>query len=273
MKNIALLQQLLNQLLKLNPPLAINDKFDNATKQAVKQFETKYRVNPPDTNVTEATWIRLGEIIGTKRLLEIIPRLNCNEELVELFGLVPDCAVIEKYDYPAFSGDDLASVKNGLSLAKKLVAESIEKDAVLSKQGVPSIQKMLDGVILEGAKANTFDGRKSKQLIQDGKEPMKTVKTFFADHKADIGAIVRFYWGRKGTNVMFIGHFYFDTTIAQVRAFMIMHEAVHLVENKQDTDFGQTGGTRAEGSRALSEMLVDAFFPILKTFKGNKGII
>lgn len=273
MKNVALLQQLLNQLLKLNPPLAINDKFDNPTKQAVKQFETKYRINPPDTTVTEATWIRLGEIIGTKRLLEIIPRLNCNKELVELFGLVPDCAVIEKFDYPAFSGSDLTLVKNGLSDAKKLVAGNLKNDAVLSKQGIPSIQKMLDGVILEGSTANTFDGRKSKQLIQDGKEPMKTVKTFFTDHKADIGAIVRFNWGRKGTNVMFIGQFYFDTTIAQVRAFIIMHEAVHLVENKSDTDFGQPGGTRAEGSKTLSKMLVDAFFPILVTYKGNLGII
>lgn len=59
---------------------------------------------------------------------------------------------------------------------------------------------------------------------------------------------------------MFIGDYYFNPYKVEnsqlQKAFIIMHESVHLVGNKTDDDFG--------GSKKLSELLVRAFMPILE---------
>lgn len=283
---IALLKELLNELLTPSPNLTINNKYDNDTKIALKRFEKEigvmtpgnqpnsyniFPILPADGKIDEATWIAVGMALKIRNP-ERFNKLALNDkELSEIFGLIP--GTLELKQYPSFNSGDLKTVKDGLELAKKIVADSLKYDGILSKWGISSVQKLLDGVILEGENANTFNGKESLQLIQDGNEATKTLKNFLAEHKEDIGAIVRFYQGRKGTHVMFIGHFYFETTIPQVRAFMIMHEAVHLVGKKHDTDFGKSGGSRAEGSRALSKLLVDTFFPVLKAFKGKLGII
>lgn len=136
----------------------------------------------------------------------------------------------------------------------------------MAKYGIPSVLSLLEGVKIAGANANTFDGRKSNHFAKDsrgGKKSgcgyvTKTVKQYFLDNKNEVGAMVQFYGGKNGKNVMFLGHYYFNpkndsvSTIYQ-KAFIIMHESVHLVGKLGDKDFG--------GSGNLSELLVKTFFP------------
>lgn len=284
--SISLLKKLLNELLEPSPNLIVNNKYDNDTKTALKRFEKEigvmtlgnlpnsyntFPIFPVDGKIDESTWIAIGMALRLRSPEKFRNFLSNYKELLEKFGLIP--GTLELNQYPSFNSSDFKIVKNGLELAKKMVADSIKNDGVLNKWGIVSVQKLLDGVIIEGENANTFDGRKSLQLVQDGKEATKTVKTFLLEHKGDIGAIVRFYQGRNGTNVMFLGHFYFETIIPQVRAFIIMHEAVHLVGKKYDKDFAEPGKSRAEGSKELSKLLVETFFPVLKAFRGNLGVI
>lgn len=56
---------------------------------------------------------------------------------------------------------------------------------------------------------------------------------------------------------MFLGDYFFNPSnqnIEQQRAFMIMHESVHLIADKTDADF--------DGSKNLSKILVQKIFPV-----------
>ena len=280
---ITLLQQLLNEVLTPSPKLEITGKYNNATKEALKRFEQGIeivngkKVNvygrpaifPVDGKIDEAAWIAIGmalKKIAPERFRALV---TGSSELSDLFGLMP--GTLEINQYPAFSAGDLKYVIDGLRLAKKKVQESIKKDDVLMvKYNVPSVMTLLEGVIVEGENANTFDGRKSYKLgweieKKESDNITRTVKQYFVDKKESVGAIVKFNEGPKGKNVMFIGDYYFNPTktdnSALQRAFIIMHESVHLVGNKTDDDFG--------GSKKLSELLVETFMPILKNKLGG----
>lgn len=278
---ISLLKQLLNELLKPSPNLIINNKYDDETKSALKRFEIgieerldsqnkPFKVNaygrpsiaPADGKIDSATWILIAmalKQLAPERLRSLVER---DRDLSDLFGLLP--GTIEVNKYPPFSAGDLKQVKDALDSAKKMVRDSIKKDNFLKdKYGVASVLEQLNGVIVEGEGSNTFDGRQSYQLSWD-KNLTRTVKQYFIDNKASVGAIVQFDAGPKGKNVMFIGDYFFNPpkpqNIAQQRSFIITHESVHLVSGKTDEDFG--------GSKKLSLLLVEAFFPVLK---GNLG--
>lgn len=256
---VPLLKQLLNEILKLNPPLSSDNKFDKDTKNALMQFEKKNFIFTPDGKVDSTTWVTLARALPPERLRQII---GVDAKLAELFGLTPNSAVIEFNDYPPFNAKDLEVVKSGLKLAKELVGKKGgDKDQALKKDyKIPSILDLLDGVVVAGANANTFDGRKSVRFtnqMSGKKATTKTVRQYFVDNKQSVGAIVIFDAGRNGKNVMFIGDYYFNPSnenMAQQRAFMIMHESVHLVADKTDADFG--------GSKKLSQLLVEKIFPI-----------
>lgn len=176
-------------------------------------------------------------------------------------------------NFPAFKPDDLKDVLAGLNLAKKKVNESIKKDNVLqAKYGIPSVLALLEGVIVQGDDANTFDGRKAYKLIWDyaksGKESdnlTRTIKQYFIDNKESVGAIVIDAQRPKTNKAMFIGDYYFHPVKTNYlefqRAFIIMHESVHLIGNKGDAVFG--------GSKNLSLLLVESFMPVLKNNLGG----
>lgn len=223
------------------------------------QFEKKNFIYTADGKVDSTTWVALARTLLPERLRQIIGN---DVKLYELLGLVPNSAIIEFNDYPPFNARDLEVVKSGLKLAKELVGKKGgDKDQELNKgYNIPSILDLLDGVIIERVNANTFDGRKSVRFtnqINDKKATTKTVGQYFVDNKQSVGAIVQFRGGRGGKNVMFIGDYYFNPpneNMSQQRAFIIMHESVHLVGNKTDVDF--------DGSKNLSKLLVEKIFPI-----------
>lgn len=259
---VIVLKQILNEILKLNPPLVINKKFDKDTKNALKQFEIKNFIYKADGKVDSTTWVALARALSALSSDCLRRLVNNNAETAELLGLVPNSAVIKFNDYPSFSIKDLEVVKSGLRLAKKLVGEKGgDKDQVLNKDyKIPSILDLLDGVFVEEVNANTFDGRKSVHFTNsiNGKKVLtRTVRQYFVDNRKSVGAIVIFDAGPNGKNVMFLGDYYFNPDREnqdQQRAFMIMHESVHLVANKTDADFG--------GSKKLSELLVRKIFPV-----------
>lgn len=282
-RRILLLQQLLNEILKPSPNLEVTGKYDNVTKEALKRFERgieiingrktnvygRPAIFPVDGKIDEAAWIAIGMALKQTAPERFRNLVNGNSELSDLFGLMP--GTLEVSQYPAFSANDLKDVIDGLNLAKKKVQESIRKDNVLmTKYNVPGVLTLLEGVIIQGENANTFDGRKSYKLgweieKKESDNITRTVKQYFIDKKESVGAIVKFNEGPKGKNVMFIGDYYFNPAktdnSALQRAFIIMHESVHLVGNKTDDDFG--------GSKKLSELLVGTFMPILKNKLGG----
>jgi len=282
-RRIALLQQLLNEVLKPSPNLQVTGKYDNETKEALRRFEKgietvngkkinvygRPSIFPVDGKIDEAAWIAIGMALKQFNPEKFRSTVSANPELVGLFGLMP--GTLEINQYPAFNADDLKDVIGGLNLAKQKVKDSIKKDDVLSaKYGVPSVMTLLEGVIVQGENANTFDGRKSYLLDwniakKESDNLTRTVKQYFIDNKESVGAIVKFDAGPKGKNVMFIGDYFFKPykveNLQNQRAFIIMHEAVHLVGNKTDDDFG--------GSRKLSELLVDTFMPVLRKNLGG----
>ncbi len=256
---VPLLKQLLNEILKLNPPLVINNKFDKDTKNALLQFEKKNFIYTADGKVDSTTWVALARKLSSERLRQIIDN---DPKISEILGLVPNSAIIKFNDYPSFNVKDLEVVKSGLKLAKKLVGEKGgDKNQALNKDyKIPSILDLLNGVFVEEANVNTFDGRKSVRFTNsiNGKKAFtRTVRQYFVDNKQSVGAIVIFKAGPNGKNVMFLGDYYFNPSnenMEQQRAFMIMHESVHLIADKTDADF--------DGSKNLSKILVQKIFPV-----------
>lgn len=256
---VPLLKQLLNEILKLNPPLVINNKFDKDTKNALLQFEEKNFIYTADGKVDSTTWVALARKLSSERLRQIIDN---DPKISEILGLVPNSAIIKFNDYPSFNVKDLEVVKSGLKLAKKLVGEKGgDQDQALNKDyKIPSILDLLNGVFVEEASVNTFDGRKSVRFTNsiNGKKAFtRTVRQYFVDNKQSVGAIVIFKAGPNGKNVMFLGDYYFNPSnenMEQQRAFMIMHESVHLIADKTDADF--------DGSKNLSKILVQKIFPV-----------
>lgn len=197
---VPLLKQLLNEILNLNPPLVINNKFDKDTKKALLDFERKNFIYTADGKVDSTTWVALARKLSSERLRQII---NNDPKISEILGLVPNTAIIKFNDYPPFGAKDLKTVKEALADAKKLVGiKGGDKDQFLNKDyKIPSILDLLNGIIIEGSDANTFDGRKSVSFtntIKGKKATTKTVRQYFVDNKQSVGAIVIFKAGPNG---------------------------------------------------------------------------
>ena len=253
-KKVVLLKQMLNEVLKLDPPLVINDKYDAETKAAVMQFEFKSHIRPANGKMDDITWVSLGQALPPGRLQQLLAASNNDPDLFELFGLVPNSGIIQFNNYPPFNKEDLETVQKGLEVAKKRVNDKIQSDTALQSYGIPSVMGLLNGVSLDGANPNTFDGRVSVCHARDRKKQLITVRQYFVDYL--VGATVIVGGGPHFANVMFIGDYYFKPiaagNIEMQRAFILMHESVHLVGNKEDEVFG--------GSPQLSELLLQTFF-------------
>jgi RHS repeat-associated protein len=160
--------------------------------------------------------------------------------------------------FPALSTADQRTFDTAVKRAQDIVKDGGEKcDTALAKFGIPSVAKMMESPLLQ---SNVYDGRVSTYTQVTAKG--KTVADFFKQNSTAVGAEV-FVFGNGGSNnVMFLGPAFFDPTLAGVsgpnsqlaQAFIVLHEAVHLVGDKRDMDFG--------GSKQLTKLLVDNCFPI-----------
>lgn len=82
------LRRYLNEILKLNPPLAEISKFDNELGKAIGQFLVRYNTLYPDKNlpvmitVSNELWAAVGVMLGEKRLREEVEALKTTEPIV-----------------------------------------------------------------------------------------------------------------------------------------------------------------------------------------------
>lgn len=82
------LRRYLNEILKLNPPLAEINKFDNELGKAIGQFLMRYNTLYPDKKlpimitVSNELWAAVGVMLGEKRLREEVEKLKTTEPLV-----------------------------------------------------------------------------------------------------------------------------------------------------------------------------------------------
>ncbi|MGH9948998.1 MAG: hypothetical protein ACRD6X_17645 [Pyrinomonadaceae bacterium] len=168
--------------------------------------------------------------------------------------------------FPPFKKSDLKVVTDALKLAKELAKEK-KCDEALKDYGIPSIAKLLDGLSVDGTTQNTFDGRESSLTFQDNNGKQKTIAEYFKENKASVGAAVfpNSVTGRGP--VTFVGDYFFNPAsidwVAQQRAIILIHEAVHAIGAKGDGVFGS--------SRDLSEKIIEKCYPVLKGKLGGVG--
>ena len=140
-------------------------------------------------------------------------------------------------------------------------------DGALADSGIPSLAAILqDSRLTNGGDVGTaiYDGRTAgySQNVSTG----QTVAQYFQVNRSTVGAEVFLpnidLSGDTGaSNVMFLGPAFFEPSLAGVsgtntqlaQAFIILHEAVHLVGDLRDSDFG--------GSKQLTQKLVNNCFP------------
>jgi len=133
-------------------------------------------------------------------------------------------------------------------------------DSALKSYGVDSLSSLLQGIRVDGDQPNVFDGMSSSYPKHVGDNTVSMAE-FFRMEKHKVAAEV-VMTGSASTNVMFLGPAFFNPGLAGVdagyyglaQAFIMMHEAVHLVGNILDSDFG--------GSKKLTKLLVDNCFPV-----------
>jgi hypothetical protein len=162
--------------------------------------------------------------------------------------------------YPGFKENDLKIVNSSLRLAKELTANT-KCDQALQDYGISSLAALVNGLGVSGSGANVFDGRNSRFYLPNNKE---SVQQYFKDNKEKVGAAV-FSVGR--VTATFLGSYFFNPSsmqnVAQQRAIILIHEAVHQVGGKGDSVFG--------GSKELSEKIIQGCFPVLKGKLGGVG--
>lgn len=89
------LRRYMNEILKLNPPLAEINKFDNELGTAIGQFLVRYNTLYPEKKlpivitVTSELWAAIGIMLGEQRLREEVKALEASEPIVvkQLQGL------------------------------------------------------------------------------------------------------------------------------------------------------------------------------------------
>jgi len=140
-------------------------------------------------------------------------------------------------------------------------------DRALEEHGINSLSNLLRSIRVDGDNPNVFDGLGSSYPTKMGNNTVSMAE-FFRAQKHNVAAVV-VMTGSASTNVMFLGPAFFDPGLAGVntgyyelaRAFVMMHEAVHLAGTLLDSDFG--------GSKKLTRSLVDNCFPALAEYLGG----
>jgi RHS repeat-associated protein len=155
---------------------------------------------------------------------------------------------------PPLEPRDRKTAHDALRTSEKIIGSLKDCDSVLSDKGIPSLKGLISGVNVD---TNVFDGRTSSAP----NDKYGTVAALFKNEGTKIGAIVAMNGG-PSSNAMYLGPAFFDPrsfgALADrrlVQGFMMIHEAVHLIGNLRDADFG--------GSKALTKLLVDNCYPIL----------
>jgi RHS repeat-associated protein len=169
-------------------------------------------------------------------------------------------------NFPSLSKSDGVTVNNSIKLAKNIIAGMKDCDSSLSKYKIPSLSKLIGGI---KPGYNVFNGTGS--TLPSG-DKNGTIGNRFIQERTKIGAIVIRDLSDSTKNAMFLGPAYFDPGIIKakdflnVQAFIILHEAVHLVGNKSDLDFGPNIDV---GSKTLTKTLVDKCLPAVRNQLGG----
>ena len=170
--------------------------------------------------------------------------------------------------FPQLKAGDRKTFNTAVTRAQRIVKDAGDKcDGALADSGIPSLAAILqDSRLTNGGDVGTaiYDGRTAgySQNVSTG----QTVAQYFQVNRSTVGAEVFLpnidLSGDTGaSNVMFLGPAFFEPSLAGVsgtntqlaQAFIILHEAVHLVGDLRDSDFG--------GSKQLTQKLVNNCFP------------
>ena len=159
--------------------------------------------------------------------------------------------------FPTFNKDNLKTVNDAIELAQDLT-KSKKCDEALKAHGIPSIAALVNGMT---PNSNVFDGRTSTLTGAIGKNgATESVAAYFKENKGAVGAAVFNNSVTGRGSVTFLGDdFFHPVTInwmAQQRAIIMLHEAVHQVGGKGDLTFGS--------SKQLSGKIIENCYPGLK---------
>lgn len=78
----------LNEILKLNPPLAESDKFDDELRKAIGAFLVRFNALHPEKKlplvitVSKEVWAAVGVMLGERRLREEVEALKTSEPII-----------------------------------------------------------------------------------------------------------------------------------------------------------------------------------------------
>jgi hypothetical protein len=161
---------------------------------------------------------------------------------------------------PALTAAQMQTYNNAVALATQDIKNmGSQCDQALGSQGVASLLSVVSSPQVE---ANVYNGQTSSYPVPGG--GTSTYASYFAANANSVGAaVVNFVPPGSGTNIEFLGPAFFNPGLAgvpngnyaQAQAFMVLHEAVHLVTGLGDAAFG--------GSNQLTNALVQNCFPIL----------
>jgi hypothetical protein len=159
--------------------------------------------------------------------------------------------------FPTFSYEDFLLVEKAIELAEQL-AERKECDKALGTD-VPSLAALVKQYFAGGPNGTLFDARTSTLVIQD-QGANKTVAQYARENKEKVGAFTANVTGPSSSpKVTFLSYYFFSPPntefLAQQRAIVLLHEAVHQFGNKGDADFG--------GSKELTKKIIAGCFPVL----------
>jgi RHS repeat-associated protein len=156
---------------------------------------------------------------------------------------------------PKLSESQFSTYLQAVALAKKDIENAGPKcENALGSQGVASLTSIIEGSQVQNA---VYDGQASTYP-----QGSSSVSQFFTANQNRVGAEV-FSFPDPSQNIEFLGPAFFDPSLAnvpngnyaQAQAFMVLHEAVHLVTGLGDSAFG--------GSKQLTNLLVQNCFPAL----------
>lgn len=94
-KFVPVLKRLLNELLKLTPPLPEDNVYDDRTQRAVVRFKVQVQLLPHDRTVGIPTWLNIGRALGKQRLVEEAKATDDRELRALLMGMT--VLAVDKY--------------------------------------------------------------------------------------------------------------------------------------------------------------------------------
>ncbi|MEW6736353.1 MAG: hypothetical protein AB1489_33990 [Acidobacteriota bacterium] len=179
----------------------------------------------------------------------VMPTVYANSERLTAYP------ILGNNPFPRLVGKDFELASETLNYAKSLT-RSCECDKALQEYGINSLNELM----VIRVNVDLFDGRYSSiglpYLNEDGNR--ETVQNrFLKNRRWLVAEVVRETFTGAG-RMVFLNTYFFNparepTTALQQRAVILIHEAVHLVANKRDAEFG--------GSRRLTELISRSCLP------------